>query len=38
MDEDIESLPGVGEATAEKLRAAGYSTISSIGEISPSIE
>ena len=26
----IESLPGVGEATAEKLREAGYRTIESI--------
>ena len=35
MDEDIEVLPGVGEATAEKLRAAGYTTISSIASSSP---
>ncbi len=30
VKKDIESLPGVGEATAEKLREAGYRTIESL--------
>ena len=29
----LESLPGVGEATAQKLREAGYQTIESIAVV-----
>ncbi|MHA2068132.1 MAG: helix-hairpin-helix domain-containing protein, partial [Candidatus Thorarchaeota archaeon] len=32
---DLEDLPGVGEVTAEKLRAAGYSEFSSIATAAP---
>ncbi len=34
--EDLEDLPGVGEATAEKLREAGYNTLESIAVASNS--
>lgn len=34
--EDLEDLPGVGEATAEKLREAGYTTLESIAVASNS--
>ena len=33
---EVEDLPGVGEAAAEKLRAAGYRTIENIAVASPS--
>jgi len=36
-DIDIEELPGVGPATAEKLRDAGYTTIIEIATLSPAV-
>jgi DNA repair protein RadA len=35
VPKDLEDLPGVGEATAEKLRAAGYGDMSSIAAAIP---